>query len=221
MMMKTSRKMKMDRIQRRLTGFSLMEVLIAIAVFAIGMLALAAFQGALTRSAADAKVRTVAVNLAEAAIEAQRGFQLTQSDPAGVLFAYSDIVDGNQTVTRDGVVYTISQDITDYFYDFGTDTYTTTNGSSALTSDYKTVQMTVTWNDGDDVPDFLIQEGVTAGQLGSGSITISGTISAIPTGATGKVVTEADGETIAPAVDYIPCPWVTTSSRNPCCRNRT
>ena len=55
-------------------GFTLMEVLIGIAIFAIGMLALASLQGALTRSTAEAKVSTTAVDIAEQIIEGQRGF---------------------------------------------------------------------------------------------------------------------------------------------------
>ena len=56
----------------RQSGYSILEVVIAIVIFAIGMLALASFQGALTRSTAEAKVRTEAVSIAEEVIEAQK-----------------------------------------------------------------------------------------------------------------------------------------------------
>ena len=48
----------------RMTGGMLIEVLLAIAVFAFGMLALVQLQGNLTRSSADATTRTVATNIA-------------------------------------------------------------------------------------------------------------------------------------------------------------
>ena len=47
------------------SGYNLMEVVIGIFVFTVGMLALSSLQGALTRSMADAKARTAATNAAE------------------------------------------------------------------------------------------------------------------------------------------------------------
>ena len=45
------------RARKRATGFSLIEVLIAVVILATGLLALAALQGSLTRSSAEAKTR--------------------------------------------------------------------------------------------------------------------------------------------------------------------
>jgi prepilin-type N-terminal cleavage/methylation domain-containing protein len=193
----------MNRYQtiHRQRGFNLMEVLIGIAVFAIGMLALGSFQGALTRSAADAKVRTVAANIAESVIESQRGFQRTLTDPNGVIPAYNDIVDRTTTVTRDGVVYTVTQDVTDYYYALATNSYTETNGVGALNSDYKTVGVTVSWGAG---PGFLTAADGTTSQLGSGSIALASTISSTVTGAGGNVSTYEEGGSLAPNVSYQP-----------------
>lgn len=49
--------MRIDSPRRRASGFSLLEVLIAVVVLSVGLLALAALQGSLTQSSADAKVR--------------------------------------------------------------------------------------------------------------------------------------------------------------------
>jgi type IV pilus modification protein PilV len=44
-------------LHRNATGFSLLEVLIAVVVLSVGLLALAALQGAMTRSSSEAKIR--------------------------------------------------------------------------------------------------------------------------------------------------------------------
>ena len=144
----------MNKVSDQQLGFSLMEVLVGIAVFAIGMLALASMQGALTRSTAEAKVRTEAVNLAEAFIEGQRGFvQLTSTVGEA---AYADIVDTTQTVTINNVSYTLTQDVTDYFYDLATDSFTTTAPVGFTIPNHKTIEVTVSWADDRN---FVVNEG--------------------------------------------------------------
>lgn len=49
---------------RRQAGFALIEILVAILLFALGVLALVGLQGSLTRAQTDAKVRTDAAALA-------------------------------------------------------------------------------------------------------------------------------------------------------------
>ena len=199
-------------------GFNLMEVLMGIAVFAIGMLALASLQGALSRSTAEAKVRTTAVNIAERIIEGQRGFAMI----SGGTFSFADIVnvtgdspiyfDGSMTrKTADedkvGVIYTVTQDVTDYYYDLAGDSfYTPTEDkpapTGAVTADYKTVLVTVAWNDDRD---FVIEEGtLTEDSLGGGSVQVSAAISQISVAAALKVSEEDDGDIIAPDIVYTP-----------------
>ncbi len=207
------------RYQAIQRGFSLMEVLIGIAIFAIGMLALASLQGALTRSTAEAKVRTTAVNIAERIIEGQRGFALVSAG-AGT-FSFADIVDVpidsaiifDSEMTRDpgsvvGVEYTVTQDVTDYYYDLADDVdpdknaFTTEAPIDANIADYKTVLVTVAWNDNRE---FVIDEGrQTTGNLGGGSIQVSATISNVSVAAALKVSEEEDGDIIAPDIVYTP-----------------
>ncbi len=55
--------------KRNSRGFTLIEVLIGILIFAIGMMALAKLQGNLARNSGDSNARTVATNIAEEMIE--------------------------------------------------------------------------------------------------------------------------------------------------------
>lgn len=206
------------RHQSNLRGFSLMEVLIGIAIFAIGMLALASLQGALTRSTAEAKVRTTAVNIAERIIEGQRGFALVSTGG----FSFSSIVDVpintlffDSSMTRNpasgdevGVIYTVTQDVTDYYYNLASDVdpdanaFTTVAPTGAINADYKTVLVTVAWNDDRN---FVIDEGnQTEGNLGGGFVQVSATISNISVGAALKVAEEEDRDIIAPKIVYTP-----------------
>lgn len=201
----------------RQTGFSIMEVLIGIGIFAIGMLALASFQGALTRSTAEAKVRTEAINIAEEIIEAQRGFSKVLTT-AGV-FDYGDIRSSADpfnpwtpsplVVTRNNVTYTVTQVVSEYYYDLLTDSFTETKPTGTFASDYKSLAVTVVWSDDRE---FIIQEGVDTGdtgvtsdaRLGGGSIQVSAIISSVSVAAIGKVAEATDGEVIAPNVTYTP-----------------
>ena len=109
---KTNRR-KSSFTTRKEGGMTLLDVLLAIVIFVVGMLALAALQGNLTRSSTDANVRTMATNLAEELIEGMR--TIADIDPpTGVTCAteltaiaqqniYQCITDGTATVTRGGL----------------------------------------------------------------------------------------------------------------------
>ena len=56
--MKRIKTMNVKKATVQQKGFNLLEVLIGIAIFVIGMMALASLQGNLTRSASDANART-------------------------------------------------------------------------------------------------------------------------------------------------------------------
>ena len=187
--------------KRNSSGFTLIEVLMGILIFAVGMLALAKLQGNLARNSGDANARTVATNIAEEVIEEARIFGQITSD--GTNAAYNDIVDGSSTITRGGNVFTVASDVTDYYYDSVNETFTTTAPSGVGRSDFKQLDLTVTWN---TAQEFQIDgTNTTSGRLGSGSIRITDVISSITSGSGGKVAlgTEGDGS-YAPPVDYNP-----------------
>jgi len=185
------------------TGFSLLEVLIGIAIFAIGMMALASLQRNLTRSAADANVRTVATNLAEGLIERRKGFSRIQVDTDGIppLFpAYDDIINESYTPAPiGGISYTVTAVVTDYYYDLVNDNFTTTAPAGVGVSDFKYVEVTVSWI----AQDFRTTEGNEMA-IGTGSITVTDTISSVTTSAASRVATQENEELDLPAVDYSP-----------------
>ena len=94
-------------------GMSLLEVLIGILIFAIGIMALTQLQGSLARSAGDANTRTVAINIAEQVIERQRGFSRITTDPAGIEYAYADIATAPKyTVARGDLSFNVEITVT-------------------------------------------------------------------------------------------------------------
>lgn len=188
-------------MKTRQAGFNLMEVLIAVLIFAIGMLALAHLQGNLTRSSADSTVRTVASNIAEELFELQRGFGLLDTDPDGLIAAYADVSDRSTTISRGGINYTIDQTVTDYYYDPDTDSFGTANDALVPHSDFKLVTIDVAW---DDQREFRLSETqTTTGRLGTGSIRLNGVISSATTQSDSKVLTQSTGHD-DPVISYTP-----------------
>ena len=186
---------------RKQGGFSLLEVVIGIFIFVVGLAAMAALQGALTRSMADSKLHTTAVNIGDRLIESQRGFR-TLID-ATAAHAYNDIVTATGgSVPLNGVTYTTDMVVTDYYYHLDSDSFTTAS-TGATSSDYKQVEVTVSWNT--DL-DFRKDEGtvVDADDVGTGSVTLTSVIPAIISSATARVADETSNAGSAPPVSYEP-----------------
>jgi len=184
-------------------GFSLLELVIGLFIFATGMLALASLQGQLTRSQADAAVRSVATNIAEEEIESMRGFGLIDDDPATSIPAYADIQDRTYTVTRGNIDYTVTIDVTDYYYDLATDHFGTDNPDDLLVSDFKDVGVTVAWG---ATPEFRISESqnISAVDIGSGNVQFTALISSITTQGSARTGTQTENESLLPDVSYTP-----------------
>ncbi len=188
-------------------GFSIIEVMIGILIFAVGMLSLALLQGSLTRSQADSNSRAVAVNLAEEVIELARGF----ADDAGyTAISVGNINPGTQTVA--GLSYTADLTLLDYQWDGdsfecyqgqfgnGTDSRCIVGTPPGPDSAYKLIEVTVNWNEA-GAPEFRIDDATTTtGQLGSGSVTLSSIVSSVPTGVSARLQTTDDGGSILPPI---------------------
>lgn len=186
-------------------GFSLLEILLAIVIFVVGMLALAHLQTNLTRSATDANTRTVAAGIAEEILEELRGFRRVSTDPNGLVFAFADIDDSfiAETVPRGGINYVVSADVKGY--NFNTDLTAVTETDPAVAGaiyDFKMVELTVTWNNNQE---FLIDEGTTIANtaMDSGYIVLKDVIHSVPSLADAIVAVEEDAIG-GPIVDYTP-----------------
>ena len=189
----------------RSAGYSLLEILIGMVIFALGMLALAQLQGNLSKASADSNARTVAINVAEETIEAARSFsQITAGVGAN---AFNNIVDATNTEYRGGINYTVSRDVTDYYYQApasinGTGTFTTSKPTGQVNADMKLLAVTVTWNANSA---FQVDQTQSTADLGSGSITLTDFISSITSPSGGKVLLNATTDALyGPPVDYSP-----------------
>lgn len=181
-------------------GYTLIEVLIGILIFAVGMMALAQLQGNLAQNSGDSNARTVGANIAEEVIETARSFSQIDSD--GTNAAYNDIVGGTRTITRGGNTYTIVSDVTDYYYLDDGVTVTDTAPAERGRSDFKVLELTVSWDQKDA---FRIDANTTTDALNTGSITLTEVISSITSPSGGKVVLGTGGDLMfAPPVDYSP-----------------
>jgi prepilin-type N-terminal cleavage/methylation domain-containing protein len=102
--------------RRALAGFSLIEVMIAVVVLSIGLLALAALQTGIMRSSAQSKAQSVALSLAKESIEQLRGGRqfLTVADYVAI-----DGVEAAdaEKVTIGGVDFSVWHEVTRYAYD--------------------------------------------------------------------------------------------------------
>ena len=90
-----------DLSRRQSGGMTLLDVLLAMVIFVVGMLALASMQGNLTRSSADANARTMGTNIAEELIEQLRTFETIETEVGKV--AFQDIDDDSLFFVRGGI----------------------------------------------------------------------------------------------------------------------
>jgi type II secretory pathway pseudopilin PulG len=202
--------------QRLMTGVTLLEVLLAIAVFAFGMLALVQLQGNLTRSSADANTRTVAGAIAEELAEDIRGYQQVEAlagNPIDGLgqWEYLELfgTELNHTATRGNLDYDVSVTISDFWYDPAADSFVETeavdppatpDGLSQAYADFKLLRINVAWG---DAPEFYVDDETTA-QLGPGSITIHEIIPNSPPILGAKIAADLNAPAGGPVVEHTP-----------------
>lgn len=158
--------MKLHMLNRKSSGFSLIEVLIAVLVLATGMLALAALQSALIRNSVDAKNRTQAMSIAVNAIEGLR------QNSSATIAAYNALAVGQTAwapwqppggVAGAGATYSTNyesrQNVTRYVRDSNAAVCggvantpcfrpaTAADGPSAGVAEFKRIDVDVRWSD--------------------------------------------------------------------------
>jgi prepilin-type N-terminal cleavage/methylation domain-containing protein len=186
----------------RHSGMSLLEVLVAIVIFAIGIMALSQLLGGLSRSAGDANTRTVAINIAEDVIERHRGFSRISVDPDGIEYAYEDISPAQYGVTQGSLDYNVDIGVQEYWFDRNSRQFTGTEPLVAAYSDFKIMTVNVDWGDG---PEFIVDESnTTTGRLGSGGVVLTEIISSITSAADAKSATGGTGDLYHPSINYNP-----------------
>jgi len=210
------RQLKLTMNVKRMTGAMLLEVVLAIAVFAFGMLALVQLQGNLTRSSADANTRTVATNIAEEIIEDIRGYEQVPAVGGNDAWEYLELVgtaltDTIGTVTRGGIDYTVTAEIKDFWRDDVNDTFDWTwaedppdvhpnaTGGPDFAA-FKLLKIDVTWNTNQE---FYVDDANTA-DLGDNKITLYQIIPSSPPILGAKIAADPNAPAGGPVVDYTP-----------------
>ena len=137
----------------RTRGFSLLEVLIAVVIMSIGLLALAMLQLSLMRSSNEAKAQSVALAIAKQRLEDMRSFETWPQ-----YIAITDPTSG--TVSQGGVDYTVTGTVERFGLDtdLDPDAYAAAPSDTATDAqmaagnyvagrDFKRVSISVSWAD--------------------------------------------------------------------------
>lgn len=161
-------------LKKKTLGFSLIEVLLAVAIMSFGLLALASLQVSLMRSSSSSKAQSVALSLAKDKLEDLRAFR--DIDAYRALDSSSDTPDSDPVTAGvqdfGGVTYTRSWVISRYAYlsAGGTQFVPVTPNTGALSSSYasnnefKKITVTVTWTDasGTTATPVIVQDIISA-----------------------------------------------------------
>jgi len=156
--------MMMTNNKRLNKGFSLIEVMLATLVLAIGILSVSKLQTSLLRSGSDANNRSIAAAIGQRKIDDLRRFtHLTTTRPdipdswANTLsptsLAFTHITSNtgglidNATTTVGNIEYTVSWSVSDYYYSALNMPATTSPVAGSTHPDFKMASIIVSWDD--------------------------------------------------------------------------
>lgn len=149
----------MTRQPHTATGFSLLEVLIALIVLGMGLISLARFQVTVMQDNSLSHERTTAIHLAEQQLDLLRTYASVATAP-GVTPppSFEAITGGSGTVSSGNVIYTRSWAVENRYYGLSSNSGsfpTAPIGSGVLAPPYpnfKIILVSVTWPDRDGNP---------------------------------------------------------------------
>lgn len=197
-------------LKKKAQGFSLIEVLLAVAVMSFGLLALASLQVSLMRSSASSKAQSVALSLAKDKLEDLRTFDTIAGYQA--LDNSSDQPDSDPVTAGiqnyGGVVYERSWVINRFAYPSagGTEFVAAPTNTGPLSSTYasnnefKKITVTVTWTDpsGDTTTPVVVQDIVSALSPADSASLSRQTATTRPRGPIVKIYNPADTAGVIP-----------------------
>ena len=161
---------------RRRHGFSLLEVLVAVAVLSFGLLALATLQISVMRDSSDTKSRSVALSIAKDRLERLRRYTTLAGYQALADTTGADVVVGgvsyspswaitryvfNEDVDADGI---LSEPGDQQFQVAGTETGVTPASPAGFVdnNEFKQIKVAVTWQDATAVTQTVAMEDAVA-----------------------------------------------------------
>ncbi|MEW6999584.1 prepilin-type N-terminal cleavage/methylation domain-containing protein [Colwelliaceae bacterium BS250] len=99
---------------KKIQGFGLIEVLVALAIMAVGLLAIASFQSGLIGESSSNKARAEAIGIAQQRIEQLRNYSAEAFSQDDFNVTFADITDGNSTdFTGSNSIFTRTETIAD------------------------------------------------------------------------------------------------------------
>jgi prepilin-type N-terminal cleavage/methylation domain-containing protein len=147
-----------NKLSPRQRGFSLLEVLIAVVIMSVGLLALASLQVTIMKSSAEAKTQSMAINLARERLENLIDFKAMEDTSCpGTADSYRCIDSGSDTsFVQGGVTFNRTWTVQRCLPASGTFTCSGSNVTSAYAgatarNEFKTVDVFVSWIDASGV----------------------------------------------------------------------
>src|SRR6478735_6959556 len=187
--------MKAFNHSKRARGFSLLEVLVAVVILSVGLLALATLQLSLIRSSAETKSQTIAAGLAKDKIESVRSF-VSLSDywakTAPVAGQVENFNDGG-TGQYGGVDFVRNTKIVRYVYNKSVPSFAEMTNAQNTLSDSAIQALSPNYVVGKDFKRVTVQVTWTDPTGGTGSVTMEDVVDSLDPIESGSILSTSSG----------------------------